>query len=344
MIEKKFIFTVVIPVYKVEKYLAETVDSVISQTVGFEENIQIVLVNDGSPDKSGEICLSYKDRYPQNIIYIEKENGGVSSARNAAIPYIEGKYVNFLDSDDCWISDAFEKVRDFFDEHYEETDVVGCRKEFFGAKSGYHYLDYKFVSTRIIDLRKDYDCIQLDVTGAFIKADAVRNRRFSEKLKYGEDAQFVTSILLEKCSLGVCREAVHRYRKRTDLSSALQNDVKDMSYYFSSPKYFLQELLDESAKKYGIAEKFIQFTVMYELGWRIRKKDIRQYLTDEQYQTYCSMLVDLLKQIDDDVIKKQRYLWKKHKVFCLMKKRGFDRTAELFCRAGKLQTVFTSEK
>ena len=144
MKDKSFIFTVVIPVYKVEKYLRETLDSVISQSIGFEEKIQIILVNDGSPDKSGEICREYRDRYPDNIVYIEKENGGVSSARNRAIPLISGKYVNFLDSDDCWSENAFEAVEQLFDSHYDETDVIGCRKEFFGAKTGYHYLDYKF--------------------------------------------------------------------------------------------------------------------------------------------------------------------------------------------------------
>ncbi len=340
MREKHFVFTVVIPVYKVEKYLRETLDSVISQSVGFEDNIQIILVNDGSPDRSGDICLEYKEKYPLNIVYIKKENGGVSSARNAAVPYIEGKYVNFLDSDDLWSEDAFENVRDFFDGHYYETDVVGCRKEFFGAKTGYHYLDYKFESTRVIDLRESPDCIQLDVTGAFIKAEAIGEHRFIEQLKFGEDAQFITSIVLEKCTLGVCREALHRYRKRTDNSSALQNDVKNPSYYRDSPKYFLQGLLDESAEKYGKAEKFIQFTVMYELGWRIRKKDIRQYLTDEEYHAYCDKLTEILYQIDDDIIRSQRNLWKKHKLFCLMKKHHLSAAASAFSRLTKLNTVF----
>lgn len=340
MKEKNFLFTVIIPVFNAEKYLEETLLSVISQTVGFSENIQIILVNDGSTDKSENICLEYKNKYPQNILYIQKSNGGVSSARNAAVPYIKGKYVNFLDADDCWEKNAFEIVRDFFEKHYDETDVIGCRKEFFDAKSGWHYLDYKFETTRIIDLKKDFDCIQLDVTGAFIKAQAIGKRCFSENLRYGEDAQFITSLLLEKCRLGVCREAVHKYRKRSDMSSALQNDVKDISYYFSSPKFFLQSLLDESVKKYGSKLKFVQYTVMYELGWRIRKKDIKQYLSDQQYKEYCEILVSLLKQIDDDVIKKQRYLWKKHKLFCLLKKHGADKTASAFCRFSKLHTVF----
>ena len=340
MAKNEFKFTVVIPVYMVEKYLREALDSVIAQDAGFRENIQIILVNDGSPDGSGDICKEYHDRYPDNIEYIDKENGGVSSARNAAIPFIRGKYVNFLDSDDCWEADAFKAAGEFFDSHYDETDVVGCRKEFFDARTGYHYLDYKYESSKIADLTKEASFIQLDVTGAFIKAEAIGEHRFSERLKYGEDAVFVNSILLEKRTLGVCREALHRYRKRSDESSALQNDIRDKSYYFDSTRLFLQYLLDESVKKYGVKEKFIQNTVMYELGWRIRKQGVREYLSDEDYSRYCGILMDLLREIDDDVIKAQRYLWKKHKIFCILKKHGMDAAAKAFCKVSGLKTVF----
>ncbi len=86
--EYQYKFSVVIPVYNVYGYLRETLDSVIQQDIGFEENIQVILVNDGSPDRSEEICLEYQKRYPDNIVYLKQENQGVSAARNHAISYI----------------------------------------------------------------------------------------------------------------------------------------------------------------------------------------------------------------------------------------------------------------
>ena len=133
MKDYKFQFSVIIPVYNVEQYLAETLDSVINQTIGFEDHIQIILVNDGSPDHSERICMKYKEKYPDNIVYVKKENGGVSSARNEGIAYAQGKYVNFLDSDDCWEPDAFENALQFFDQNYDIVDVVSARKKFFDA-------------------------------------------------------------------------------------------------------------------------------------------------------------------------------------------------------------------
>jgi glycosyltransferase involved in cell wall biosynthesis len=90
--------SIVIPVYNVEKYLAECLNSVLAQTL---TDIEIICVNDGSPDRSAEILQQYAER-DKRIMIINKENGGLSSARNAAYPHIRGKYTLFVDSDD-WI-------------------------------------------------------------------------------------------------------------------------------------------------------------------------------------------------------------------------------------------------
>lgn len=94
--EDKKLVSVIIPVYKTEKYLQKAVDSVLNQTY---KNIEIILVDDGSPDSSPEICDNLANQF-ENIVVIHKDNGGLSSARNAGIEEINGEYVFFLDSDD----------------------------------------------------------------------------------------------------------------------------------------------------------------------------------------------------------------------------------------------------
>ena len=90
--------TVIVPVYKVEKYLGKCVDSILNQTY---YNLEIILVDDGSPDNCGALCDNYalKDK---RIIVIHQENKGLSEARNAAIDIASGEYITFIDSDD-WI-------------------------------------------------------------------------------------------------------------------------------------------------------------------------------------------------------------------------------------------------
>ena len=88
--------SVIIPLYNVEEYLRQCLDSVVCQTLS---NIEIICVDDGSPDRSAEIAAEYVEKYP-NVKLIRKENGGLSSARNAGLEAAQGDYVFFLDSDD----------------------------------------------------------------------------------------------------------------------------------------------------------------------------------------------------------------------------------------------------
>ncbi len=90
--------SVIVPVYNVEQYLPKCVDSLLAQTY---ENLEIILVDDGSPDGSGGICDAYAEKDPR-IKVIHKENGGLSSARNAGLDIAQGEYIAFVDSDD-WV-------------------------------------------------------------------------------------------------------------------------------------------------------------------------------------------------------------------------------------------------
>lgn len=94
--DNDILISIIVPVYNVEKYLKRCVKSIIEQTYS---NIQIILINDGSTDRSGEICREL-EKEDERIILIEKDNGGLSSARNAGLEKAIGEYITFIDSDD----------------------------------------------------------------------------------------------------------------------------------------------------------------------------------------------------------------------------------------------------
>ncbi len=114
------LISVIIPVYKVEKYLERCIDSVINQTY---TNLEIILVDDGSPDNCGKICDEYakKDR---RIKVIHKENGGLSSARNAGIDVAKGRYLSFVDSDDYVNEKFIERLYELLKEY--DADISQC--------------------------------------------------------------------------------------------------------------------------------------------------------------------------------------------------------------------------
>ena len=158
-----FDFSVIVAVYKVEQFLRECIESVIHQDFGFEK-IQLILVDDGSTDKSGRICDDYAVKYPRNIKVIHKKNGGVSSARNIGLKHAEGRYIDFLDSDDKLSLNAMSEVFRFFNTHEEEIDVVSIPIYFFDAASGSHILNKKFEQgSRVIDLDAEPLLVQLQV-------------------------------------------------------------------------------------------------------------------------------------------------------------------------------------
>lgn len=117
MLEKPKV-SVIVPVYKAEAYLYRCVDSLLVQTF---TNFEILLIDDGSPDRSGEICDEYA-RKDTRVRVFHKENGGVSSARNLGLKYAQGEWIAFVDSDD-WVESDFLEV---FRILSVDVDMIHC--------------------------------------------------------------------------------------------------------------------------------------------------------------------------------------------------------------------------
>ncbi len=114
--------SIIIPVYKVEEYLPRCLDSIIQQTY---KNLEIILVDDGSPDKCGEICDKYAAE-DDRIKVIHKENAGVARARNDGIEIATGDYISFIDSDDWIAENTYEILYNGLKEYDADCSVGGC--------------------------------------------------------------------------------------------------------------------------------------------------------------------------------------------------------------------------
>lgn len=334
--EYKYKFSVVIPVYNVEEYLRETLESVICQDIGFKENIQVILVNDGSTDKSGSICEEYRKQYPENIIYMEQENRGVSAARNHGAEQVQGKYVNFLDSDDIWTANSFRAVYEFFEKRYDKIDLVSCPQKFFEAREDYHWLWFKYENgSRIIDVLDKYNYIQMHVTASFVKAEVLKKHVFDENLKFAEDSKFVNSVILDKLKYGVVADALHLYRKRVNASSAIQNKGVSREWYLDTPRHYYLEIIKESMEKYGTVILYIQYLILYDFQWRLRD-DLTRILTEEEQSWYEDCLKEMLAYMDDDLICHLDKMYAEHKIYALSLKYQEDIRKKLKYRRGSL--------
>jgi CDP-glycerol glycerophosphotransferase (TagB/SpsB family)/glycosyltransferase involved in cell wall biosynthesis len=323
----KYKFSIVTAVYNTQEYVADAIESVINQSIGFKENVQLILVNDGSKDNSPKICKEYRDRYPDNIVYIEKENGGVSSARNRGLEEVEGKYVNFLDSDDKLSKNTLSEVWKFFEKHYDEIDFVSLPMYFFGASKNQHMMNWRFdgIDKEIIDIKKKPQYIQLSSCSSILKTTTLKKYKFDTKLKYAEDVKIINQILLEKEKYGILNTTKYLYRKRDSADSAMNQTTSSKNWYFNALEDAFFYLLKTSKKKFGRAPKYYQYLAMYDLQFRLKQKNMA-LLDSTEKKKYISIIKQMLQYIDDDVIFDQRFYFQEHKIFALSLK--YDESVE----------------
>ena len=183
--------SVIVPVYNVEKYLKQCLDSIVDQTL---EDLEIVLVDDGSVDSSGTICDEYAKK-DTRIRVIHKENGGLSDARNAGLKYVTSPYVGFIDSDDYVQSEYLEELM-----KYRDCDLVQCSTLAEPTGSSYLFDDSYFVGKHgIRQCLSKYIYPELTVPFGRLYRSAIQreNRLFFDTCLYsGEDTLWVSQYLL----------------------------------------------------------------------------------------------------------------------------------------------------
>lgn len=201
------LISVAIPVYNGETTLRKCVDSILAQTY---ENIEVILVNDGSTDRSEDICRSYEQIDPR-VKVISKENGGLSSARNAGIDGSHGEYLFFVDSDDWIDSDTLEVL--LKTALRKDTDVTGCCTYFNypnGTEKSRASAQIDICDTRsLIKWMLEGGIDANAACGKLFKKSLFENLRFDESCDFCEDDEF--SFRMARKAKGYVRIADAKY-------------------------------------------------------------------------------------------------------------------------------------
>ena len=209
----KELISVIVPVYNVEKYLKECLDSIINQTY---TELEITVVDDGSTDGSYNICKEYEKK-DRRVKVIHKENGGLSSARNAGIDNAHGKYIGFVDSDDYIASDMYERLVNACETNC--ANVAVC-----------HAIVYKDGSEPIINcgyIKKDYCTVDRKIifSNALAMSQSVCNKLFRKELfsnirfpynRVTEDGYIIYDLLYRARKVAYVAFGGYFYRNRED--------------------------------------------------------------------------------------------------------------------------------
>lgn len=211
--------SVIIPVYKCEKYLVQCIESVLNQTF---QDFELILVDDGSPDFSPQICDEYKKK-DNRIQVIHKENGGVSSARNEGIKVSRGEYITFIDSDDYVDAEMFEYLYKKAKEYLTDIVVSGLvmdkwKNDEITEKTIYKIQNSKVYTSKELLEEWGQRFPSICMCGPWCKlyrGEIIRNNKilFDTSLNCGEDTYFNLDVLAGAKKIYFCEEIFYHYRR-----------------------------------------------------------------------------------------------------------------------------------
>lgn len=207
--------SVVVPIYNVEEYLERCIESLVKQTL---EDIEIILVNDGSRDKSGTIAQEFQKKYPDKIKYVEKENGGLSDARNYGMKYATGEYIAFLDSDDYIEKNAYEIMYEKAKE--EKSDYVEC--DFIWE---YPEKSKKDEQIKYANKNEMLAFVRVVAWNKLIRREVITNNNieFPKGLRY-EDVEFTYKLIPHINKFSYVNEFFIHYTQRQNSIANVQNE------------------------------------------------------------------------------------------------------------------------
>ena len=285
---KNPLVSIIVPVYGTEAYLPACIDSIRNQSY---QNLQIILVDDQSPDRCPEICDSYAQKDPR-IQVIHQNNTGVSGARNTGLQQVTGEYVLFVDSDDELFPNAVEIL--LRDAQGYGADIVSATKRIAGDKESVRAAGE---DGRITE-SQDEDSLLLSLGGdrntnsacaKLFKTALIRDIRFVEGMNINEDGFFMFQCYLKKPVLVQHNIAVYQYNTRPGSASrsAFSEKYLDMLYFCER-------------KKELIAEHCPQYTEQahnMEVRTNLQLLDVMCRTTDKKYKSLEKQCIQTVRSL-----------------------------------------------
>ncbi|HFU4820775.1 TPA: bifunctional glycosyltransferase family 2 protein/CDP-glycerol:glycerophosphate glycerophosphotransferase [Campylobacter lari] len=311
-------YTIISAVYNVEKYLDDYFNSIINQRLDFKNNIFMILVDDGSTDNCAKIIKKYQKKYPKNIVYLYKENGGQASARNLGLKYMQENnyqtpWVTFTDPDDFLDRNYFYEVDKFLSTHQDDDIcMVGCKVLLFWEnlnKTTEHPLNsLKFINKQkpifVFELNRE---IQAACRSFFLSNILhAKQIKFDDRINIFEDMKFVVEYLINinPCSkIQFLDSSIYYLRKRTERNSTIDRAIDNLDFYLKTLQYGVLEVLKKT-KNHSFLKKYICNVAFSQLIYNIRTvlEDKCKILSIQEKEDFLNLLINSFIYIEQKEI------------------------------------------
>ena len=257
--------TVIVPVYNTEKYLYRCIDSILAQTF---TNFELLLIDDGSNDASGQICDEYTTK-DNRVRVFHKKNGGVSSARNLGLDNAIGKYIMFVDSDDYMMPGMLEVMLSALESKKADLVVCGTMETGGGYWRPVADVDYSINQLNDHFVTLLHTELLSPPWNKILKKKIIGNIRFSEDISFGEDLLFNIQYLKKCETISFIKEAPFYHEKENENSLVVKfnrNRLLDIEKVWVVVERFSED-------KEGLYSKYLRDLTVY----------VRQLLKTKQY-------------------------------------------------------------
>lgn len=298
--KQKELVSIVVPVYQAERYLERGILSVLAQTY---RPIEILLIDDGSLDKSPEICDAYAEKYPEISVY-HRVHKGVSAARNYGISQAKGTYIQFMDADDEMLPRMIEYLVQSIEEEntymavcgYEVVDKNVYRQENFGGRNRWNGCS---------SMNHAYEIVQRDLLSVTWNKLYIRARirdLYDESMVICEDSVFCIRYFMRNPKVAVCSKILYRYHSNNnDLRKYRIFRYKDIEKLFYDNCRLVRHISDKQKRRMArrhIAEVFFYgvYTYIFEvlpyadLSVKEKRAVLRDIIHDNMYHRILSKL------------------------------------------------------
>jgi len=305
-----FRFSVVTAAFNAEQWIETLLDSLVKQSIGFPEHLQVIVVDDGSKDGTAAIVRSWIDRYPGNVTLISQPNQGPAAARNRGLEEARGEWISFIDADDFVSPSYFQIADDFLKSSGFDGSIIACNLLQYYEAGNFvvngHPLAYKFNESGVVDLSQQPEYIQLSSSSCLIRRTSIHRHglRFEQKIKPTfEDAHMLAMILLceHDFRIAFLKEAHYFYRRRGSATGLVEGGWANPAKYRDQLLFGYLDLVRAYRQAFGEVPKFVQNLVLYEMHWymkRLLANGFGAVLSDAQQNEFFTLAAAIFQHVD----------------------------------------------